>query len=618
MVSFAVMSKTTAHRREHARVPVFALARTGRRRVPGRAQASTASSASAPRDGKVLVPPLEYDPNTGDALERAGRGRARGHRRVVDVGRRTDAEASARPSVRVRAGHTRRRRHRDGARGRRGQHRQDVDRHARAAALARRSAQHDRRPRVLGARMTDVSTPKENLVMNHLVSLTYSEELTPILERYVDALIDGRIVGHKCPRAGACTCPARATARSASCRPPSKDEFEVSDHGTVTGFTIITPVAYYGQTETEPFVYASVLLDGSSGNLGGQDIIGVPHDQAAFGHARASGVEAEERAQRRRGVEPRVGERRFGDRRVRVDRRARRGPVRVRGAHLLMAATDIAIVGYAQTPSVRTRARERSAVARPDRHRGVGDAPVSTGARSASRARGRATTSPADRSRSCRTSRPRARGRRSRSHTSRWTARGRCTRRGCACSTATSTPRSCSARASRRRRSPTRCGRSSSTRTTSRRWASTRRRWPASRRGRCSTRARRPSATSPRSWRATGATPRTIRTRRWPATTRSTTLLRGAVRARAVAQRTTSRRSPTARSRSCWPAATRPGRCATGPRGSAGLDHRIEVHQPGMRDLTSSPSTTLAARKAGYDGGPLDVSSSRRRSARRS
>jgi acetyl-CoA acetyltransferase len=38
-----------------------------------------------------------------------------------------------------------------------------------------------------------------------------------------------------------------------------------------------------------------------------------------------------------------------------------------------------------------------------------------------------------------------------------------------------------------------------------------------------------------------------------------------------------------------------------------GLDHRIEVHQPGMRDLTVSPSTTQAARKAGYDGGPIDV-----------
>jgi acetyl-CoA acetyltransferase len=37
------------------------------------------------------------------------------------------------------------------------------------------------------------------------------------------------------------------------------------------------------------------------------------------------------------------------------------------------------------------------------------------------------------------------------------------------------------------------------------------------------------------------------------------------------------------------------------------MDHRIEPHQPGVRDITSSASTTLAARKAGYDGGPLDL-----------
>ena len=38
-----------------------------------------------------------------------------------------------------------------------------------------------------------------------------------------------------------------------------------------------------------------------------------------------------------------------------------------------------------------------------------------------------------------------------------------------------------------------------------------------------------------------------------------------------------------------------------------GIDHRIEPHLPGLRDITSSSSTTLAARKAGYDGGPLDI-----------
>jgi acetyl-CoA acetyltransferase len=38
-----------------------------------------------------------------------------------------------------------------------------------------------------------------------------------------------------------------------------------------------------------------------------------------------------------------------------------------------------------------------------------------------------------------------------------------------------------------------------------------------------------------------------------------------------------------------------------------GIDHRLDPHQPGFRDLTTSKSTTLAARKAGYDGGPIDV-----------
>ncbi|HUF96718.1 MAG TPA: lipid-transfer protein [Ilumatobacter sp.] len=38
-----------------------------------------------------------------------------------------------------------------------------------------------------------------------------------------------------------------------------------------------------------------------------------------------------------------------------------------------------------------------------------------------------------------------------------------------------------------------------------------------------------------------------------------------------------------------------------------GLDHRIDTHLPGTRDLTTSSSTTAAARKAGYDGGPIDV-----------
>jgi acetyl-CoA acetyltransferase len=38
-----------------------------------------------------------------------------------------------------------------------------------------------------------------------------------------------------------------------------------------------------------------------------------------------------------------------------------------------------------------------------------------------------------------------------------------------------------------------------------------------------------------------------------------------------------------------------------------GIDHRIEPHQPGVRDLTKSPSAKLAAERAGADPARLDV-----------
>jgi acetyl-CoA acetyltransferase len=39
----------------------------------------------------------------------------------------------------------------------------------------------------------------------------------------------------------------------------------------------------------------------------------------------------------------------------------------------------------------------------------------------------------------------------------------------------------------------------------------------------------------------------------------------------------------------------------------SGIDHRSEIHNPAMRDLTDSPSTRLAAHGAGLLDGPVDV-----------
>lgn len=131
--------------------------------------------------------------------------------------------------------------------------------------------------------MTDTAQPKEKLVMEHLVTLTYHERLTPNLNRYADELLEGRIIGHKCPSCGRVFVPSKGYCSLCVVPTTDADEVEVPDTGTVTGFTIVTPVNYYGQTKTEPFVYASVLLDGADTTLGGMDITGVPHSELHAG-----------------------------------------------------------------------------------------------------------------------------------------------------------------------------------------------------------------------------------------------------------------------------------------------------------------------------------------------
>ncbi len=123
---------------------------------------------------------------------------------------------------------------------------------------------------------------KEHMVMPDFVSLNYSEALTPNLQRFADHLLAGKLVGHKSP-SGMVYLPGKGYDPLTLDVTTQDDEIEVSDHGTVTGYTIVTPVAYYGQDATEPFVVASVLLDGVDNAVGGQDIINIPHEQLRVG-----------------------------------------------------------------------------------------------------------------------------------------------------------------------------------------------------------------------------------------------------------------------------------------------------------------------------------------------
>ena len=53
-------------------------------------------------------------------------------------------------------------------------------------------------------------------------------------------------------------------------------EVDLPEQGTITNFTVVTPVPYPGQTETEPFVRAFVLLDDTDVVLSYQPVIELP------------------------------------------------------------------------------------------------------------------------------------------------------------------------------------------------------------------------------------------------------------------------------------------------------------------------------------------------------
>ena len=70
-------------------------------------------------------------------------------------------------------------------------------------------------------------------------------------------------------------------------------EVELPQRGTITNYTIITPVQYPGQTETEPFARVHVLLDDTDVVLGYQPLLDTPNDDVRIG-MRVSAVWASE------------------------------------------------------------------------------------------------------------------------------------------------------------------------------------------------------------------------------------------------------------------------------------------------------------------------------------
>jgi len=116
----------------------------------------------------------------------------------------------------------------------------------------------------------------EVAITDHLISLIYEEPLNAARERYAKGLLAGQFIGQKSPKSGKVFVPSSGYDPLERVLMTENDDVVLPNAGTVVGYTVITPVQYYGQKETEPYIRASVLLDGADTPLGQQDIRDIP------------------------------------------------------------------------------------------------------------------------------------------------------------------------------------------------------------------------------------------------------------------------------------------------------------------------------------------------------
>jgi uncharacterized OB-fold protein len=92
------------------------------------------------------------------------------------------------------------------------------------------------------------------------VKLEYTVTAGRTLSRFLAALIEGRIVGMRCPSCKKVYVPPRGSCPA--CGVGLGEDVPVKDTGTLCTFCIVN-VPFEGQTMKLPYVYAAVLLDGA-------------------------------------------------------------------------------------------------------------------------------------------------------------------------------------------------------------------------------------------------------------------------------------------------------------------------------------------------------------------
>ena len=136
-------------------------------------------------------------------------------------------------------------------------------------------------PEVDGTDAGPADKPVE--MMDYVASITYRNPVSPGADRAVAASREHRLLGNRCPSCSRVYAGGRDYCGVCAVELDPSTELDLPHTGTITNFTIVTPVQYPGQTETEPFVRAFVLLDGFDVVLSYQPVIELPADQVHVG-----------------------------------------------------------------------------------------------------------------------------------------------------------------------------------------------------------------------------------------------------------------------------------------------------------------------------------------------
>jgi uncharacterized OB-fold protein len=120
-------------------------------------------------------------------------------------------------------------------------------------------------------------------MMDYEASITYTTPVPDSIVRSQTAIAKGVFLGLKCPACGKTYTGGRSYCPIDTIALTEEHEVELPKRGVLTNFTIVTPVQYPGQTETEPFARVHVLLDGTDVVLGFQELIEVPNDDIRIG-----------------------------------------------------------------------------------------------------------------------------------------------------------------------------------------------------------------------------------------------------------------------------------------------------------------------------------------------